>query len=105
MPPAPPAPPPSDFKVEVAFTLGGSVSDYGAAEQASIKAVLAAEAGVSTSDVILTITAGSVLVSAEIYVATQAAATTATSDLSTGVLATSACVKEKVACAMKAESG
>ena len=90
MPPAPPAPPPSDFKVEVAFTLGGSVSDYGAAEQASIKAVLAAEAGVSTSDVILTITAGSVLVSAEIYVATQAAATTATSDLSTGVLATSA---------------
>ena len=43
-------------------------------------------AGVSTSAVTLTLTAGSVLVSAEIFVASEAAAATASSDLSTGVL-------------------
>ena len=49
--------------------------------------VLAAEAGVTTDAVSLTITSGSVVVAAEIYVADAATATTTSSTLSTGILA------------------
>ena len=72
------------------FVLGGTVDDYDAMAQASIKAVLAAGAGVSTSMVTLTLTAGSVVVTAEIFVASAAAAETAANDLSTGVLSDAA---------------
>lgn len=78
------------FKVTISFALGGSVEDYGAAAQESIKAVLAKGAKVSISAVKLTLTAGSVLVTAEISFASQAAADTGASALSTGVLKDSA---------------
>ena len=54
--------------------LSGSVADYDVAAQTAIKTVLAAEAKVSTSAVSLTFTAGSVLVAADIFFATQAGA-------------------------------
>lgn len=69
-----------------AFKLGGTVEQYDEAAKESIKAVVAEGAGVSTSAVELTFTAGSVLVTAEIFVASAAAAETATSDLTTGIL-------------------
>ena len=67
------------------FSLGGTVDDYDAPTQASIKAVLAEGAGVSTSAVAITITAGSVVIDAEIFVESQAAADMATEDLAAGV--------------------
>ena len=76
--------------METTFTLGGTVDDYDEAAQESIKAVLAAEAGVSTAAVTLTLTSGSVLVTAEIFVASPAAAETASTDLAKGVLKNSA---------------
>ena len=83
----PPAPPPTHFKVKTSFTLAGTVNDYGASERLAIQKVLAAEAGVTTDAVSLTITSGSVVVAAEIYVADAATATTTSSTLSTGILA------------------
>ena len=89
--PAPGLPPPSPgavvHQITTTFTISGSVGDYDAAAQTAIKTVLAAEAKVSTSAVSLTFTAGSVLVAADIFFATQAGATTAASSLSAGVLA------------------
>ena len=92
VPPTPPSPAPGAevFSVTTTFVLGGTVDDYDAMAQASIKAVLAAGAGVSTSMVTLTLTAGSVVVTAEIFVASAAAAETAANDLSTGVLSDAA---------------
>ena len=78
------------MQVTISFALGGSVEDYGAAAQESIKAVLAKGAKVSISAVKLTLTAGSVLVAAEISFASQAVADTGASALSTGVLKDSA---------------
>ena len=90
--PAPGLPPPSPgavvYKVTTEFLLSGSVSDYDAEEQAAIKKVLATEADVSTAAVRLTLTAGSVLIAAEIFFATQSGANFAASTLSTGVVAT-----------------
>ena len=83
----PPASPPTEFKVVTEFTLAGTVNDYGASERLAIQKVLAAEAGVTTDAVSLTITSGSVVVAAEIYVADAATATTTSSTLSTGILA------------------
>ena len=70
------------------FTLAGTVNDARASERLAIQKVLAAEAGVTTDAVSLTITSGSVVVAAEIYVADAATATTTSSSpLSTGILA------------------
>ena len=52
--------------VVTSFTLAGSVEDFGQNERAAIKAVLAAGAGVSPSAVSLTLSSGSVVVSAKI---------------------------------------
>jgi len=73
--------------VSTAFTLSGSVDDYDAAAHASIRAVLASEVGVATAAVQLHLAAGSVLVAAEIIVASVSAADAAISTLSAGVLA------------------
>ena len=69
--------------------LGGTINDFDAAVQVSIKTVLAKEAGVSMSAVTLTLTAGSVVVQADIVLATVEGATFAASQLSAGVLASS----------------
>ena len=95
-PPAPslptPAPGAAVFKVTTAFTIGGDVGDYtgNPKAQSAIKSVLATSANVSTSAVELTFTAGSVLVSATIFVASEAEATAKTSTLASGVLASPA---------------
>ena len=73
--------------VEMSFTLSGDPSDYGTEQEDAIKAVLAEEAGVSTSAVTLSITAGSVIVTAEISLPSFDGAATAAAALSTGVLA------------------
>ena len=73
--------------VETSFTLSGAPSDYGTEEEDAIKTVLAEEAGVNTSAVTLTITAGSVVITAEIVLPSSDDAATATTALSTGVLA------------------
>lgn len=67
--------------------LSGSVGDYDAAAQTAIKTVLAAEADVATSAVSLTLTAGSVMVNADVFFGTQAGAASGASRLSTGVVA------------------
>lgn len=73
--------------VETSFTLSGDPSDYGTEEEDAIKTVLAEEAGVNISAVTLTITAGSVVITAEIVLPSSDDAATATTALSTGVLA------------------
>ena len=79
-------PPPSLFTVTTSFTLGGTVDDYGTAAEESIKIVIANEAGASPSDVLIRITAGSVVVAAEIFVADQTAATSTANSLAAGAL-------------------
>ena len=69
--------------------LGGTIADFDAAAQVSIKTVLAKEAGVSMSAVTLMLTAGSVVVQADIVLSTAEGATFAASQLSAGVLASS----------------
>jgi hypothetical protein len=69
--------------------LDGTITDFDAAAQVSIKTVLAREADVSTSAVTLTLTAGSVIVQADIVLATAEGANFAASQLSAGVLASS----------------
>ena len=71
----------------MSFTLSGDPSDYGTEQEDAIKTVLAGEAGVSTSAVTLSITAGSVIVTAEISLPSFDVAATAATALSTGVLA------------------
>ena len=72
------------MQIVVAFTAAGSVSDYadGSAASKSVKEGLAAAAGVETSAVKLTVTAGSVNIEAAIAVASASAATAATSAVS-----------------------
>ena len=79
--------------VETSFTLSGAPSDYGTEEEDAIKTVLAEEAGVNTSAVTLTITAGSVVITAEIVLPSSDDAATATTALSTGVLASAAALE------------
>ena len=62
------------------------MSDYDQKTQGAIKAVLASEANVSTAAVVLTITAGSVLVTSDIFVESQAAAEQKAAALVSGVL-------------------
>ena len=89
-PPFPALPPPVagavSYKVTTSFTLTGSVADYAEAQQTSIIEVLAREARVSPAAVNLTITAGSVIVTAEINVASQAEADEKSTALASGVL-------------------
>ena len=73
--------------------LASSVGDFDAAAQTSIKTVLADEADVLTSAVALTLTAGSVIVQADIFFATEGGAALANDQLSTGVLASSAALE------------
>jgi hypothetical protein len=94
-PSPPPTPPPSPspgaiaHQVTTRFMLDGTITDFDAAAQVSIKTVLAREADVSTSAVTLTLTAGSVIVQADIVLATAEGANFASSQLSAGVLASS----------------
>jgi hypothetical protein len=83
----PPTPAAVTYRVSTLFTLGGSIDDYDEAAQTSIRATLAAEAGVPTSAVNLWLTASSVSVRAEIEVPSEAAAEAVVSTLSEGVLA------------------
>ena len=107
--PPPPSPPPSPtpglpppapgvaiYKVTTEFMLSGSVSDYDSAAKTSIKTVLATEADVSTSAVSLTLAAGSVIVNADIFFATQAGADSASPRLWTGVLANATALQTAV---------
>ena len=72
------------------FTLGGEVADYDDAAQTSIKAAFAKEAGVSSSAVRLTLSAGSVVVTAEIFVESAEAAESTSAGLATGIMASPA---------------
>ena len=55
-----PSPPPSGFQVETTVVASGSVADYTAAVQDDLITEFAALVGVDASDVVLTVTAGSV---------------------------------------------
>ena len=78
--------PSTAFQVTTSFTLGGSVSDYDQEAWASIVAALAIAANVAHGAVSLSITAGSVVITAEIAVASVAVATTTAQQLSDGIL-------------------
>ena len=91
LPPPPPSPPPP--LVTTTFSLGGSPSDYGTAEIDSIKQVLATAAGVAVSAVALTLTAGSVIVTATIEVDDASMAASTASALSTGILASASALE------------
>ena len=88
-PPLPSAPPPPAtlYRVVSTFALGGEVADYSDAATASMRATLAREVGVSVSAVSLSLAAGSVLVTSEIHLATEAAATEAARSLAEGMRA------------------
>ena len=77
------------FKVTCSFALGGEVSDYDDVAQASIRKMLAKEAGVSVSAVTLSLSAGSVLVDSEITLASQADANASAEKLAAGVFSDS----------------
>jgi hypothetical protein len=77
-------------KVTTTFSLSGSVNDYDAKAQGAIKAVLANDANVSTAAVVLTLTAGSVIVTSDIFVESQSAAEQKTTALASGVLSDAA---------------
>ena len=83
--------------------LGGTINDFDAAVQVSIRTVLAKEAGVSMSAVTLTLTAGSVVVQADIVLATAEGATFAASQLSAGVLASSEALETALNTQFKAD--
>ena len=72
----PPAPPPSTESVVLKFTASGSVSEWTTQDESSVQRKIAAIAGTTASAVIITVAAGSVLVTATIAVpaATTAAA-------------------------------
>jgi len=69
-PPPPPyvAPPPSTESVVLQFTASGSVSDWATQDRGSVQRKIAAIAGTTASAVVLTVAAGSVLVTATIAV-------------------------------------
>ena len=88
-PPSPAMPPPvvgaPVFQITTIFSLSGSVLDYDQKAQGAIKAVLASEANVSTAAVVLSSTAGSVIVTSDIFVESQAAADQKATALASGV--------------------
>ena len=69
-PPQPPyvAPPPSTESVVLQFMASGSVSDWATQDRGSVQRKIAAIAGTTASAVVLTVAAGSVLVTATIAV-------------------------------------
>ena len=104
-PPAPPSPAPGTdvFKVRSSFTLGGTVDEYDTKAQASIRIVLAHEADVHPTAVSLTLTPGSVVVDAEIFVASQAAADSTVDVLATGIMASSAALESALTAQFEAD--
>lgn len=92
------------YVVSTSFTLDGSLADYDTpAVRSSIKSTLATAAGVSPSNVILTLAAGSVVVTAVITVETQAAATTMSNTLETGILASPAALQSALTAQFQAD--
>jgi len=100
-PSSPPPPPPSPspalptpapgaevFKVTTTFTLSGTLESFTSdtTKQTLIKATIAKASNVSSSAVSLSFTAGSVLVKAEIFVASQAEADAKATTLAQGLL-------------------
>jgi len=86
----PPAPPPAPLATAVVlstFTLSGDVSDYGPAEQNTIRRAIATAASVPVSVVRIHLTAASVLVKASIAVADATVAASVSATLSGGILA------------------
>ena len=73
--------------VTTAFTASGDVSDFTPSKKEGIKTVFATAAGVDPSVVTVTVTPASVLITVAIAFSSPAAATTAVSTLSTGILA------------------
>jgi len=73
--------------VTTAFTASGDVSDFTPSKKDGIKTVFATAAGVDPSVVTVTVTSASVLITVAIAFSSPAAATTAVSTLSTGILA------------------
>ena len=85
--PPPLPPPPSIYKITASFTLSGTLADYEDPEtRMAIKSAVAMAANVSTSAVNLTFSAGSVLVTAVIYVGSQAEADAKSAALKEGLL-------------------
>ena len=70
-----------------AFTASGDVSDFTPSKKEGIKTVFATAARVDPSVVTVTVTSASVLIAVAIAFSSPAAATTAVSTLSTGILA------------------
>lgn len=68
------------------FALGGDVADYNEKAQMSMRKLFAKEAGVHVSAVTLTLTAGSVIATVEIQVASQADADAKSSALASSVM-------------------
>jgi hypothetical protein len=88
LPPAFPSPSPPPSAVSVAFTLSGDVADYDSTKQTAIREVIAdAVAGISESDVTLTISAASVTVTATFNVADTATAQSTQQSLASGIMA------------------
>jgi len=73
--------------VTTAFTASGDVSDFTPSKKEGIKTVFATAAGVDPSVVTVTVTSASVLITVAIAFSSPAAATSAVSTLSTGILA------------------
>jgi len=83
--------------VTTSFAAAGDVSDYGPSVQASMKEVFGAEAGVSPNAVTLTIASGSVVITAEIAVESAAQASTISSTLNSGVMASPTALQSAMA--------
>ena len=89
-PPPPPLPPPPLAYVHAAFTASGDVSDYGPDKQLAIRTLFANATSVSTSAVTLTITPASVAITVSVVLPSATAANSASSALSTGIMASPA---------------
>ena len=79
------------------------MSDFDEAAQESIKAVLANEAGVSSSAVVLTLVPASVLVTAKIFVASASAVESTTNTLASGALADEASLQAALTAQFQAD--
>ena len=83
-------PPPPLAYVHAAFTASGDVSDYGPDKQLAIRTLFANATSVSTSAVTLTITPASVAITVSVVLPSATAANSASSALSTGIMASPA---------------
>ena len=85
-PPSPsPSPPPSTGSVVLTLTASGSVADFDATKKTSLRGLIATAAGVDASAVTLTITAGSVLITATIAVPASTTADAVQTSLSSSL--------------------